>query len=126
MTHAEWTAETEMRERIAVILAAAPHFLGVAELEHGLRDLRDLLASGRVERSVAVDELRDLTRTWPAGSIEILEFTLRSLKWPEMREFLQHMATSAADLRDRDRAASLLEVYADQWPDGEIYRTYRG
>jgi hypothetical protein len=120
-----WPAVTELDERLAVIEVAASHFVGVNEIEHLLVDVTGLLQSERLEREQAVSALTRLATEWPWGAVEVLEFSLRALQWPELRDVLEHHAATGLDFRTRDMAKHVLEVYADEWPTGEIYRVYR-
>lgn len=123
MTRSEGTEE--LRDRLAVIAMATEHFVGVNQIEHLLVDLVAFLKSGRVERAAAADALIALIEPWP-GAPEVLEFTMRELQWPEVKAALETHVASESDFRTRDLAASVLQVFEDDWPGGEIYRTYRG
>ncbi len=50
---------------------------------------------------------------------------MRELQWPEVRAALEAHVASDSDFRTRDMAASVLQAYEDDWPGGEICRTYR-
>ena len=115
----------ELRDRLAVIAVATEHFVGVNQIEHLLVDLLAFLESGQVERAAAAAALIGLIEPWP-GAPEVLEFTMRDLQWPEVRDALEAHLASDSDFRTRDMAANVLQVYEDDWPGGEIYRTYRG
>ena len=114
----------ELRDRLAVIALATEHFVGVDQIEHLLIDLVAFLKSGRVERVAASEALIGLIEPWP-GAPEVLEFAMRELRWLEVRDALEAHVGSDSDFRTRDMAASVLQVYEDDWPGGEIYRTYR-
>jgi hypothetical protein len=121
----EWPAEDELAERLQVIRLAAEHFVGVDVYEHALADLVELLQSDRLPRSVGVDALLRQIREWDWGAVEVLEFSMRSLQWPEVHEALLAHVAQGDDFRTRDLARQVLEVYKPDWPAGEIYRTYR-
>ncbi|MCA0329547.1 MAG: hypothetical protein LCI03_06525 [Actinobacteria bacterium] len=120
----DWPAENELDERLAVLEVAASHFYGVREIEHLLVGLLDLMRSDRLpkDRSLAALEARMVA--WPPGTVELLEFTMRELRWPEVQSSLKMSAANHPDFRARDQARQALEVYAEDWPNGEIYRTY--
>ena len=122
MTNAEGTEE--LRDRLAVIAMATESFVGVNLIEHLLVDLVAFLKSGRVARAAASDALIGLIEPWP-GAPEVLEFTMRELRWPEVKSALEAHVASESDFRTRDLASNVLQVYEDDWPGGEIYRTYR-
>jgi hypothetical protein len=74
---------------------------------------------------MAATILSGLGQVWPWGALEILEFTMHTLRWDEVRATLQHHAESGSDFRTRDMARSALQAFEDEWPGGEIYRRYR-
>jgi len=123
MTRAE--GPEELGDRLAVIAVATENFVGVNQIEHLLIDLLAFLKSGRVERADASEALIGLIEPWP-GAPEVLEFTMRELQWPEVKAALERHVASESDFRTREMAASVLQVYEDDWPGGEIYWTYRG
>lgn len=118
-----WSGEVELRDRLEVLSVVQEHFLGVEHWEHLLVDLLALLKSGRVARSTAVRMLVELIGQWP-GATEVLEFTMRDLRWHEVRLALEEHVQSGSDFRTRDMASSVLEVYEDEWSGGEIYLSY--
>ncbi|MCD1573373.1 hypothetical protein [Agromyces mediolanus] len=113
-----------MDTAISSVLWAAERYPGVNSYEHRLLDLLDILRSGRVERAAAVDSLIGLTVGWPVGSLEILEYTMRELQWPEVRDALFKHLEEAPDFRTRKQAERALLVYEDRWEDGDIYVRY--
>jgi hypothetical protein len=122
------TADTplsDLVELLSAITVAADNHVGVDSYEDLLVDLRDLLRSGRVERVDAVSELRRLCTEWPPGAVEALEFTMHELRWPEIQESLEDHRMGGADFRTRDLAAQVLQAFDDDWPEGDIYQTYR-
>ncbi len=120
-----YAADEELRDRIAVISVAAEHFVRVNEIEHLLEDLLRLLESGRVGQAEATSALTELLKDWPWGGVEILESTMRALRWDEVREALSDQVAGDVGFRLKDLARPALEVYEDEWPSGEIYRRYR-
>lgn len=119
------TPLSDLAEMLSAIAVAADKYVGVNSYENLLVGLRDLLRSGRVDRADAVSELRHLSTEWPPGAVEALEFTMHELRWPEIREALEDHRRSGADFRTRDLAAQALQAFDDEWPEGDIYRTYR-
>lgn len=121
-----WTAPPmALDQHLRVIEGVAHQHDGVAELEPYLvsllADLREVH-----DQADAEAQLIGLTATWPFGSAELLEFTMRELQWPAVRDALTSQLTSDVDFRFKDEARRVLEVYEADWPRGEIYRTYRG
>lgn len=116
---------TELARTLAAITSAAEKFVGVNSYEHLLAALLELLESGRVDRSHAVAELNRLATQWPPGAPEALEFTMHKLQWPEVRTTLEDHRVHGADFRTRDLATQVLRAFERDWPEGDIYRTYR-
>lgn len=115
----------ELARLLAAIVAAAEQSPGVDSYEDLLIELLGLLRSGRLARAEATLPLRTLVSEWPPGAPEILEFTMHELRWPEIRGALEDHRVHGADFRTRDLAAQVLQAFEDEWPEGDIYRTYR-
>lgn len=115
----------ELDRLLESIEVAAQRFVGVNEYEDLLVDLLALLRSDDLPRETAVAALTRLAVGWPWGAVEALEFSLRSLRWDELRHVLEAQRKENPDFRCRALAGQVLEVYAEAWPGGDIYRTYR-
>lgn len=115
----------ELMQLLAEIEQSARESVGVDDYESTLFQLLVLLQSDDLARGVAVQQLARLTEEWPWGAVEALEFTMHRLRWPEIREALLKHRQYGTDFRTRDLAAQVLEAFEDDWPGGEIYRTYR-
>ncbi len=50
---------------------------------------------------------------------------MRELRWPEIQEAMVALDSPTQDWRVQRAAQRVLEVYADEWPGGDIYETYR-
>lgn len=124
MTHPAINPTQELQDRLAVLRVATEHFVGVGEIEHLLVDLLSFLKSGRIDRAVASEALIGLIEPWP-GAPEVLEFTMRDLRWSEVKAALEAHVASDANFRTRDMAVAVLQVFEEDWPGGQIYRTYR-
>lgn len=121
----ELKPDAELTQLLDAIAQVAKRSVGVNTYEYLLADLLALLESDRVARPVAIHAMTRLATDWPWGSVEALEFTMRRLRWPEVRKALEDHRAHGADFRTRDLAAQVLEVYQDDWPAGEIYEAYR-
>lgn len=73
-------------------------------------DLLRLLQSDRLPRSVGVSALLQQVRDLDLGAVAVLEFSMRSLLWPEVREALIAHVAHGEDFRTRDLARQVLEV----------------
>lgn len=99
--------------------------IGVETYESLLLELLTILASTPDERGRHITLLLPLVKDWPWGAVETLEFTMRQLRWPEIKEALEVSAVSDPNFRHRDLAKRALAVFEDEWEDGEIYTYYR-
>ena len=98
----------------------------VADLEPELLNLRDFMRSlSDVDRRAADQALIDGFDARVEGVLEAIEFTQREFRSEKLRVALQDRARNATDYRRRDVARQVLAVYEPEWPDGEIYVTYR-
>lgn len=120
-----------VRSLVAEALRRAEATPDVRELEPDLAALLAVLTSPTVSRAAAVSELLGLLvpshgeiQLGQPGVVEILEFTMRELRWPEVRAELRSIAERAADWRTIRAAERVLECYQEIWPGGEIYRRY--
>lgn len=93
-----------MPRLLAAIEQAPQSNVGVDTYEHLLADLLALFESGGVDRSTAAAELGQLATAWPWGAVEILEFTMHRLRWPEVRSAVENHLAHGADFRTRDLA----------------------
>jgi hypothetical protein len=115
----------ELGERLAVIALAADHFDGVDELQHLLEGLLDFLERNPSQLESAAETFAGLAESMPSGAVEILEFTMRELRWPAVKDALVRSVGESGDFRIRDQASRVLEVFEEDWSGGEIYRRYR-
>jgi hypothetical protein len=112
---------------VCEVLNRAPRYPGVAEIEPVLMSLLDELSRPDADRQRATLVLQRLIEEWPPGALEIIEFTMHRLRWPEVKVALERQAADlAVDFRLRDQARHALRAFEDEWPDGEVYTTYAG
>jgi hypothetical protein len=116
---------TDVAQLLAAIGSAAAQEVGVNSYEDLLIELLGLLRSDRVGRADAVSELERLVAEWSPGAAEALEFTMHELRWPEIRRALEDHQANGVDFRTRNLAGQVLQAFEDDWPEGDIYRTYR-
>lgn len=116
----------ELRDRFERIEEIARQSFDVEDLEPDLRDLLAYLRTVGQAQQEAEAALIALLDSWPLGAVEILEFTMRSLRWETVRAALLTEINTDADFRAKDQARRVLEVYEPEWESGEIYASYRG
>ena len=109
-------------DSIAKVEAAS---FDVADLEPLLVELLALLSSPATDRTAAEQILVEQVGPWPPGSVEALEFTMRTLRWPAVQQALLAHVDSDDDFRLRDQSRRVLEVFDPIWDGGGIYAYYR-
>jgi hypothetical protein len=114
----------ELEERLAAIAAFAEHFFGVSELEPLLVDLLEFIQAGTVGRELLEKRLVALFVAASPGSVEVLEFVMRTLRWPVVELELRMIRDSDSDFRVVNEAKRVLEVFETDWDNGDIYRFY--
>jgi len=122
----------DIERAIADVLQAAGASFDVRAVEPHLTGLRDLIMGSEDRRDEFLHEILALLTPGPGelalgqpGVVEILEFCMREVRWPEVREAMLAIDVPASDWRVRRAAQRVLEVYRDEWPGGDIYDTYR-
>jgi hypothetical protein len=114
----------ELEERLAAIAAFAELFFGVSELEPLLVDLLEFIQAGTVGRELLEKRLVTLFVAASPGSVEVLEFVMRTLRWPVVELELRMIRDSDSDFRVVNEAKRVLEVFETDWDNGDIYRFY--
>ena len=113
----------EGKARLAVIAVVAAELYNVRVWEHLIVDFLAMIKSGALTRSEAVELLEPFIDAEVSGGVELIEFTMRDLQWPEVESRL-HKMRGDSDFRVRDWARRALEVYEPVWENGDIYATY--
>jgi hypothetical protein len=114
----------ELEERLAAIEVVAAHFFGVSELEHLLVDLLEFIQAGTVRRELLEQRLITLFVAATPGSVEVLEFVMRALRWSAVELELRTIQETDSDFRVVNEAKRVLEVFETDWDNGDIYRFY--
>lgn len=115
----------ELRSRLRELESVADASIDVEDLEPQLESLLSWLTESNIDRQAAEQVLIEQASTWPLGSVEATEFTMRELQWPAVRGALLRQLDSEADFRIKDQSRRVLEVYEPTWTSGEIYSRYR-
>ena len=58
--------------------------------------------------------------------IELIQFCMRELKWPEVKLMAIKQLEHSNDPRLISSIGSILEVYETEWPDEDLYDYYSG
>lgn len=56
--------------------------------------------------------------------IQVIQFCMRELQWPEVKEAAIKEQSASTDWRVIGTMGSILEVYEKEWPDDELYEYY--
>jgi hypothetical protein len=122
----------DLEEIVSDILRVAESSFDIRDIEPRLRALLSLLESSSARHEEFANALVALLAPVPnelplgqPGIVEILEFCMRKLRWPEVREALQELKSCTTDWRVRRAAERVLEAYEDDWTGGDLYDTYR-
>lgn len=60
-----------------------------------------------------------------AGCIEVLEYCMHELRWPEVEEAVRDHLAASEDWRVKTALAGVLAAFADDWPDADMYERWR-
>ena len=109
-------------------MAIADRSADARDVVNPLRRIVDLVEKSPEHRDVAAEVFLGLLDERPGelvlgvpGAIEVLEFSMHRLRWPDIADALIELHTSHPDLRVRESAERVLEAFEDPWPTGEIY-----
>ncbi|GAB4393535.1 MAG: hypothetical protein Tsb005_12250 [Gammaproteobacteria bacterium] len=56
--------------------------------------------------------------------IQIIQFCMREMQWPEIKEAAIRRKSASSDWRVIGTMDQILEVYETEWPDDELYEYY--
>ena len=57
---------------------------------------------------------------------EIVQFCMRKLQWPAVREHVAGAMRATKDTRFRSTMQQVLDVYDDEWADADLWEYYSG
>lgn len=126
---------TTMRELQALldeILEIAEENPGTQAIEPHLRQLRQFMHDHVLNRVEISASLQALLQPAPGGdalgrpgAVEILEYTMHDFRWAEVRHALLELDAPTSNWNESHAAQRALSAYEDDWPDADIYDTYR-
>lgn len=93
-------------------------------LEPRLLRILDFLRSHPASRGELAEVLKALALVWPPASIELLEFTMASLRWPEIEDALHEYLNVTTHLDRRRPAERVLLAYQDEWANAHLYPSH--
>lgn len=93
-------------------------------LEPRLLHILDFLEGHPASHAELVEVLQALALVWPPAAIELLEFTMASLRWPEIEETLLEYLNVTTQLERRRPAERVLLAYEDHWANAHLYPSF--
>ena len=60
------------------------------------------------------------------GDIEVIEFCMHELRWPEVKQAVEEKVATTQDIRERDALCQIPDAYSDDWDGVEFYSYYSG
>jgi hypothetical protein len=72
-----------------------------------------------------MDFLVEIIDTSPDGVVQILEFTMHTLRWEGVRRALENLQNTTTNWNEQRTAERILEAWEDDWGDAELYDYYR-
>ncbi|MCC2317036.1 hypothetical protein [Cellulomonas chengniuliangii] len=118
---------------ISLIISTEESIPGTASIEPLLVEVLEQIESHADDRECYVRRLLALILE-PAqgelilgepGIVELLEFCMHELRWPEIRSALASLDVDGTDWRVRRSAQRVLDAHNDAWENAEIYAKYR-
>lgn len=97
---------------------------GLNEIEPVLVDILFLAKKNPVHESELKSAFLELVHL-KEMPVEILEFCMHDLRWPEIRQEVEKVIAASADPRERSALERVLSAYAEDWEDLDLYKYYR-
>ncbi len=110
-------------ELVAVTQESWNNTFGVNEIEPHLLDILQFVKNHPNEKTKFVNCFITLVRGH-CGPLEIVEFCMRELQWPEVREAALQRQLDSKDFRVLDAMENIIAVYSDKWDDADLYQYY--
>ncbi|MES9903017.1 MAG: hypothetical protein ABW168_10075 [Sedimenticola sp.] len=96
---------------------------GVNAVEGQLLEMLQLLKSNTKFKSEFVQVLLEFLDEGNAP-YEVVQFCMRELQWPEIKQHAQNMLESSDDPRVHKVANEVLAVYGEAWEDEDLFSYY--
>lgn len=98
---------------------------GVNEVEDSLLDLLIYVKKHPEYNDQFKKCFREIVLNPNLGTLEILIFCMRELRWKEVQELIVLSIKETDDPRIRDALGDILDVYDDKWKNSDLYDYYK-
>lgn len=97
---------------------------GSEEIESELLDILSFVKTNLNERNELSKCFIEIVNDYRNGPLEIVIFSMRELKWDEVRNAALNRKLISDDPRVWSAMNDVLAVYEDEWEDAELYKYY--
>ena len=115
----------ELRQYIATIERISRVTYSYSDIEQQLIDLLRFLESNMNWRADLEPVLMEIVGTSPDGVVQILEFTMHTLRWDGVHRALENLRDTTPNWNEKRTAERILEAWEDDWEDADLYDYYR-
>jgi hypothetical protein len=97
---------------------------GSEEIEPKLLDILNYVKANLNKRNILSQCFIDIINDYRNGPLEIVIFSMRELKWDEVKNAALNRKKISDDPRVWSAMDDVLAVYKDKWEDAELYKYY--
>lgn len=97
---------------------------GSEEIEPKLLDILNFVKANLDKRNILSQCFIDIINDYRNGPLEIVIFSMRELKWNEVKNAALNRKKISGDPRVWSAMDDVLAVYKDKWEDAELYKYY--
>ena len=118
-------AVQDLRHVMLLISDLEPLTISTKPLEPYLINLVEIIEHNPENVDQIKAEFVRLVATFPPGANHILQFVMHRYRWEEVRQALIDRASFTRNLNLRQVLADVLLAFDPDWPDRDLYETYR-
>jgi hypothetical protein len=118
-------AVKELRLVMQQVSDLEPAMVSTEPLEPYLTNLVRIVEEHPGELNQIKVEFVRLVRDLPPGATEMLEFVMHKYRWDEVRSEILGRLNSTNNLRLKSVLLRVMEAFDRDWPDRDVYATYR-
>jgi hypothetical protein len=115
----------KLRQHIATIEQISRVTYSYRDIEQHLIDLLRFLEFNMNWRADLEPVLIEIIDTSPDGVVQILEFTMHTLRWDGVQRALENLRDTTPSWNEKRSAERILEAWDDDWEDADLYDYYR-
>jgi hypothetical protein len=97
---------------------------GVDQVEPLLEDLVDWIDLHPSCRESVAERFRELVAHIDADKVEILQYCMHALRWNEVHQIADELASTEKNVGRRRLYDRLLESFQDDWREKDLFRRY--